>query len=124
MLDPVTIYHITVYLATLNETFYKGNPSEVIQHLQSLSTMKSISTIAKDVKVPELDVELFFNETIPCLKNITMNAFRNNKISNTKAILESFWNNWWVSFLPWRSHLEMYQKYCDCFDKLRNIQRT
>ena len=94
MLDPVTIYHITVYLATLNETFYKGNPSEVIQHLQSLSTMKSISTIAKDVKVPELDVELFFNETIPCLKNVTMNAIRNKKISNTKAVLESFWNNW------------------------------
>ena len=94
MLDPVTIYHISAYLATLNETFYKGNPNEVIQHLQSLSTMESITTIAKGVKVPELDVELFFNETIPCLKNITVNANRNNKISNTKAILESFWNNW------------------------------
>ena len=94
MLDPVTIYHIGIYLATLNKTFYTGNPSEVLQQLQSLSTEPSITIIAKNVKVPELDVELFFNETIPCLKNITTNAIRNKNINNTKAILVSFWNNW------------------------------
>ena len=93
MLDPVTIYHISIYLATLNETFYTGNPSEVLQQLQLFSTENSITTIAKNVKVPELDVELFFNETIPCLRNITTNAIRNND-NNTKAILETFWNNW------------------------------
>ena len=94
MLDPVTFYHIAGLLSHTKFTDFSGSPVEVVRQFQSLVTENNVTTIAQAINVPEEDLELFLNETEPCLRNITMNAIQNNTINDTQSLLDSFWNKW------------------------------
>ena len=94
MLDPVTFYHIAGLLSHTKFTDFSGSPVEVVRQFQSLVTEINVTTIAQAINVPEEDLELFLNETEPCLRNITMNAIQNNTINDTQSLLDSFWNKW------------------------------
>ena len=94
MLDPVTVYHIAGLLSHTKFTDFSGSPVEVVRQFESLVTENNVTTIAQAINVPEVDLELFLNETEPCVRNITMNAIQKNTINDTQAILDSFWNKW------------------------------
>ena len=94
MLDPVTVYHIAGFLSHTKFTDFSGSPVEVLRQFESLLTENNVTTIAQAINVPEEDLELFLNETQPCLRNITMNAIQNNTINDIQAVLDSFWNKW------------------------------
>ena len=94
MLDPVTVYQIAGLLSHTKFTDFSGSPVEVLRQFESLLTENNVTTIAQAINVPEEDLELFLNETQPCLRNITMNAIQNNTINDIQAVLDSFWNKW------------------------------
>ena len=94
MLDPVKVYHIAGLLTHTKFTDFSGSPIEVVRQFESLVTGNNVTTIAQAIHVPEEDLELFVNETQPCLRNITMNAIQKNTINDTQTIVDSFWNKW------------------------------
>lgn len=53
-----------------------------------------ISIISEVTKLPRATLELFFNQTLPCMESITVKADRDGKINDNDYLLMSFWSIW------------------------------
>ena len=74
-------FNITTQAIVLYNTF---------QYLQE----NYISIISEETKLPLATVELFFNQTLPCMESITVKADHDGKKNDNGYLLKSFWNMW------------------------------
>ena len=80
----------------LMKTHYFNVTTQAIELYYTFQYLQEnyISIISEETKLPPATVELFFNQTLPCMKNITLKADRDGKKNDNDYLLKSFWNKW------------------------------
>lgn len=92
-LSPELLFQIAGLLVETGYLNITTHPLELIQTFQCYSE-NYITIISQQISQSPENVELFFNQTVPCMKSITLEAERKRKLNDTRVVLESFWDRW------------------------------
>ena len=92
-LSPALRFQIAGLLVEAGYLNITTHPLELIQTFQYYSE-NYITIISQQINQSPKNVELFFNQTVLCMKNITLEAVHNGKINDTRFVLELFWDSW------------------------------
>ena len=93
MLSPQLVLQIATSLVAKGYLDITAPPEELIQAFEYF-TKYNITSIIHDIQQSKEHVELFFNETLPCMKNVTQEAVNDNKLEDTVYVLNLFWDRW------------------------------
>ena len=93
MLSPHLVLQIATSLVAKGYLDITSPPVELIQAFEYY-TKYNITSIIHDIQQSKKHVEMFFNETLPCMKNVTQEAVEDNTLEDTVYVLNLFWDKW------------------------------